>query len=96
MDAAGVLDERYDEVDDLVRARHVPSPQLVGTPDHADLDLNALTAQGAELVGRLAAVNGDTASFSGSLRNVAKLAALKLDEHLAAHLAATPAPAPAR
>jgi putative flavoprotein involved in K+ transport len=28
----GRLDERYDEVDDLVRARHVPSPQLVGTP----------------------------------------------------------------
>ncbi len=30
MDAAGVLDERYDEVDDIVRARSVPSPQLVG------------------------------------------------------------------
>src|SRR5262249_9707342 len=25
---AGILDERYDDVDDLVRARHVPSPQL--------------------------------------------------------------------
>ena len=52
----GRLDERYDEVDDLVRARHVPSPQLVGTPDRADLDLNALTARGASLVGRLGAV----------------------------------------
>ena len=28
-----MLDERYDEVDDLVRARNIPSPQLVGTPD---------------------------------------------------------------
>jgi putative flavoprotein involved in K+ transport len=74
----GRLDERYDEVDDLVRARHVPSPQLVGTPDRADLDLNALTARGATLVGRLAAVNGSTASFSGSLRNVCNLADLKL------------------
>jgi putative flavoprotein involved in K+ transport len=74
----GRLDERYDEVDDLIRARHVPSPQLVGTPDRADLDLNALTAQGARLVGRLAAVNGGTASFSGSLRNVCNLADLKL------------------
>jgi putative flavoprotein involved in K+ transport len=29
LDKVGRLDERYDEVDDLVRARHVPSPQLV-------------------------------------------------------------------
>ena len=78
LDQIGRLDERYDEVDDLVRARHVPSPQLVGTPDRADLDLNALTARGASLVGRLGAVNGSTASFSGSLRNVCNLADLKL------------------
>jgi putative flavoprotein involved in K+ transport len=77
LDRIGRLDERYDEVDDLVRARHVPSPQLVGTPDRADLDLNALTAGGASLVGRLAAVNGSIASFSGSLRNVCNLADLK-------------------
>jgi putative flavoprotein involved in K+ transport len=78
LDRIGRLDERYDEVEDLVRARHVPSPQLVGTPDRADLDLNALTAQGASLVGRLGAVNGGVASFSGSLRNVCALADLKL------------------
>jgi putative flavoprotein involved in K+ transport len=78
LDRIGRLDERYDEVDDLIRARHVPSPQLVGTPDRADLDLNALTANGATLVGRLGAVNGTTASFSGSLRNVCNLADLKL------------------
>ena len=78
LDRIGRLDERIDEVDDLLRARHVPSPQLVGTPDHADLDLNALTARGAELVGRLATVTGTTASFSGSLRNVCRLADLKM------------------
>ena len=78
LEKIGRLDERYDEVDDLVRARHVPSPQLVGTPDRADLDLNALTERGASLVGRLGAVNGGTASFSGSLRNVCNLADLKL------------------
>jgi putative flavoprotein involved in K+ transport len=78
LDRIGRLDERYDEVDDLVRARHVPSPQLVGTPDRADLDLNALTARGAELVGRLAAVRDGSALFSGSLRNVCNLADLKL------------------
>jgi putative flavoprotein involved in K+ transport len=78
LDQIGRLDERYDEVDDLVRARHVPSPQLVGTPDRTDLDLNALTARGASLVGRLGAVNGSIASFAGSLPNVCNLADLKL------------------
>jgi putative flavoprotein involved in K+ transport len=78
LDRTGRLDERWDEVDDLVRARHVPSPQLIGTPERASLDLNALTARGAELVGRLAAVREGTALFSGSLRNVCNLADLKL------------------
>src|SRR5581483_3825186 len=31
MDTAGVWDQRYDELDDLNRARRLPSPQLVGT-----------------------------------------------------------------
>ena len=56
MDASGVWDERYDEVDDLTRARRLPSPQLVGTPERATLDLNALTDLGVELVGRWATV----------------------------------------
>jgi putative flavoprotein involved in K+ transport len=77
LDQLGRHDERFDEVDDLVRARNVPSPQLVGTPERADLDLNALTDNGATLVGRLGAVRGSTASFSGSLRNVCDLADLK-------------------
>ena len=55
MDASGVWDQRYDEVDDLTRARRLPSPQLVGTPERATLDLNALAAMGVELVGRWAA-----------------------------------------
>ena len=46
MDATGLHDERYDEVDDIVRARRVPSFQLVGTPERATLDLNALTGIG--------------------------------------------------
>lgn len=77
MDRAGILDERYDEVDDIVRARKVPSPQLVGTPERATVDLNALTRMGINMVGRFAGMNGDTAQFSGSLRNVCALADLK-------------------
>src|SRR5262249_40623225 len=64
MDAAGVLDERYDEVDDVARARRVPSLQLAGTPDRSTLDLNALTEIGVELVGRLAGITeGGMAQF---------------------------------
>src|SRR3954452_22908856 len=78
MDVAGVLDERYDEVDDIVRARRVPSMQLAGTPKRADFDLNALTAIGVRIVGRLATVRDGVALFSGSLRNKCELADLKL------------------
>ena len=82
MDASGVWDQRYDEVDDLTRARQLPSPQLVGTPERATLDLNALTSAGVELVGRFAAVRDGRALFSGGLRNVCSLADLKLERLL--------------
>ncbi len=78
MDASGVWDQRHDEVDDLTRARRLPSPQLVGTPERTTLDLNALTSLGVELVGRLAAVRDGRALFSGGLRNVLSLADLKM------------------
>ncbi len=78
MTAAGILDERYDEVDDVVRARNVPSPQLVGTPDRSARDLNALTDIGVALVGRLSEVRDGVALFSGALRNKCALADLKL------------------
>ena len=82
MEAAGVLDERYDEVDDIVRARRVPSMQLGGSPDRATFDLNALTSIGVTLVGRLAGIRDGRAQFSGSLRNKCDLADLKLDRLL--------------
>jgi putative flavoprotein involved in K+ transport len=82
MDASGVWDERHDEVDDLTRARRLPSPQLVGTPERTTLDLNTLTAMGVELVGRWAAVRDGRALFSGGLRNVFSLADLKMQRLL--------------
>ena len=78
MDASGVWDQRYDEVEDLTRARRLPSPQLVGTPERATLDLNALASAGVELVGRWAAVRDGRALLSGGLRNVFSLADLKM------------------
>jgi putative flavoprotein involved in K+ transport len=82
MDASGVWDQRYDEVDDLARARRLPSPQLVGTPERATLDLNALAAMGVQMVGRFAAMREGRALFSGGLRNVCSLADLKLERLL--------------
>ncbi|GAB2843095.1 NAD(P)/FAD-dependent oxidoreductase [Actinocorallia aurea] len=82
MDASGVWDQRHDELDDLTRARRLPSPQLVGTPERTTLDLNALAAQGIEIVGRLAAIRDGEALFSGGLRNVCSLADLKLSRLL--------------
>ena len=82
MDASGVWDQRYDEVPDLPRARQLASPQLVGTPERTTLDINALTAMGVELVGRVATVRDGEMLFSGGLRNVIALADLKMDRLL--------------
>jgi putative flavoprotein involved in K+ transport len=81
LDASGVLDQRYDEVDDLARARNVPSMQLVGSPDRT-VDLNALSSAGVRLAGRLAGIQDGVAQFSGSLPNVCALADLKLGRAL--------------
>jgi putative flavoprotein involved in K+ transport len=82
MDKSGVWNQRYDEIDDLARARRLPSPQLVGTPERTTLDLNALGDVGVELVGRLVTVRDGRALFSGGLRNVFALADLKMDRLL--------------
>lgn len=103
MDAAGVLDERYDQIDDIRRARNLPSMQLAGYADRRAIDLNSLTRIGVKLVGRLAGISGNKAQFSGSLRNVCALADLKMnrllnqiDEWAAAHEAGAAAPPPER
>jgi len=82
MDAAGVLDERYDEIDDINRARSVPSLQLAGSPERRTVDLNSLTRIGVKLIGRLAGINDGKAQFSGSLRNQCALSDLKMNRLL--------------
>ena len=78
MDASGLLDERYDQIPDLVRARNLPSMQLVGSPERITVDLSSLSGLGVRLVGRLAGVRDGIAQFSGSLANTFALADLKL------------------
>jgi putative flavoprotein involved in K+ transport len=82
MDASGLWDQRHDEIEDLTRARRLPSPQLVGTPERTTLDLNVLAAMGVELVGRWAALRDGRALFSGGLRNMFSLADLKMERLL--------------
>jgi putative flavoprotein involved in K+ transport len=82
MDAAGILDQRYDQIEDLARARNVPSLQLAGYPDRRTLDLNSLAAIGVKLVGRLAGIRDGRALFSGGLANQAALSDLKMNRLL--------------
>ena len=82
MDAAGVLDERWDEIDDIIRARHVPSPQLVGSDDRRTVDIASLRERGVRVTGRLGRIQDGRAQFSGGLANTVRLADLKLDRLL--------------
>jgi putative flavoprotein involved in K+ transport len=82
METSGVWRQRYDEIDDLERARRLPSPQLIGTPERVTLDLNRLTGAGVEIVGRLADIRDGRALFSGGLKNQFALADLKLQRLL--------------
>ena len=77
MDDLGILAERHDEVEDLTRARRLPSLQLAGTPQQRAHDLAALSAAGVELTGRFVGLARGRAQFSGSLANLIRAADLK-------------------
>ncbi len=83
MDAIGAMDVRYDAVEDIERARRLPSLQLIGTPERVTIDLNGLRKMGVELVGRLVGFRDGNAQFSGSLANHCALADLKMNRLLA-------------
>ncbi len=82
MDAAGVLDEFYSEVDNIDRVRGVPSLQLAGSDDRRTVDLNSLTDVGVKLIGRFAGINNGKAQFSGALRNLCEMSDLKMNRLL--------------
>ncbi len=84
METVGVLDERYDEIDDLVRARSIPSPQLMGTPERSSIDLNSLSGMGVQIRGQLMDIRDQEILFSGALENHCELADLKMNRLLRA------------
>ena len=67
LERIGALDRTIDEMTDQVAARHEPSLQLVGRPDHRTVDLATLQAGGVELAGRLVSLDGHRARFAGDL-----------------------------
>jgi len=93
LDRIGQLDERWDEVENLQRARRHASVQLVGDDEGRDLDLHTLAAGAVRVVGRLSAVRSNTALCSGGLGALVANADLKLarllrtiDEFVDAHM----------
>ena len=82
MDAVGIFDDRYDDLENLARARRLPSIQLIGSETRRTLDLNSLTDIGVQLAGRLAGISDGKAQFSGSLSNMGALADLKMNRLL--------------
>src|SRR4051812_38710871 len=92
LDAIGHLDERYDQVEDIAKARRAPSLQLVGGRPRRDLGLAGLAADGVAVVGRFVGATERLARFSGSLAAAVTDADLRLgrlldriDAHLAEH-----------
>ena len=77
MDTLGFLDERWDEVEDITRARRLPSLQLVGSPERRTLDLEEAMRRGIRLVGRVVGTSGRRVLLSGSLANACASADLK-------------------
>jgi putative flavoprotein involved in K+ transport len=103
MDVLGLLDERYTDVEDLARARRLPSAQLVGSSERRSLGLHELQQIGVRLVGRLVGADDRRAQFSGSLANYLRSADLKqqrlldrIDESVASGALGTGIAAPDR
>jgi putative flavoprotein involved in K+ transport len=67
LEQMGRLDRTIDDMPDPGAARSEPSIQLVGRPDHANLDLSTLTAAGVQLVGRLSGIDGVRVGFAADL-----------------------------
>jgi putative flavoprotein involved in K+ transport len=78
LERIGSLDRTIDELPDPHAARHEPSLQLVGRPDHHTLDLTTLQQLGVELGGRLTGIDGRHARFADELTHTVARADLRM------------------
>ncbi len=83
MDQSGLHSTTRHDVDDIKRARSVPSFQLIGDPDIPLMDVNYLQKQGIRIAGKLSAIRDGQALFSGGLANACELSDLKMRRLLA-------------
>jgi putative flavoprotein involved in K+ transport len=82
LDRAGVFGDPIDRVSDPENARRAPSFQLVGSPDHRDLDLGTLAGDGVRVVGRLADADGTAVRLADDLADTMAAADRKLHRTL--------------
>jgi len=81
-DRMGVLRQKTGDVADLEAAIQQPSLQLVGRPDHSDINLASLQAEGVRLAGRINELRDDEISFSRNLLATISAADFKQDRLL--------------
>ena len=67
LEQIGALDRTIDQTPDPHAARHEPSLQLIGRPDHRPVDLGTLRHRGVELTGRLTWTDGSIVGFARDL-----------------------------
>ena len=82
LESSGILDEQAEHAFDLESARHQPSLQLVGTPDHRTIDLGVLQDEGVRLVGRVDGTDDSRVWFRNDLERNIDAAEQKLDRVL--------------
>ena len=78
LERIGSLDRTIDQLSDEI-ARYEPSLQLVGRPDHRNLDLSTLRQMGVELAGRITAIDQQHINFKPDL--AANVAAAQMRMH---------------
>ncbi len=74
LDAMGTFDETTEQLADDPEAMRAPSLQLVGRPDHSDLDLDVLQRLGVRLVGRVIDTNGTQVRLADDLEQTTRQA----------------------
>ena len=82
LDQLGVLTQTADGVHSIETSRRQPSLQLVGRPDHSNLDLAKLHNADVRLVGRVRGIDGHYVSLSDDLMATTVAADIKMVEIL--------------
>lgn len=102
LSAIGVLDRTRESLRDPGAPPDEPSLQLVGRPDHRDVDLASLQRRGVSLAGRLLGADGTHLRFAADLGATTAAADAALDrlrrrvDALADHVGAAPDEGPIR